>query len=88
MVIKSVYFVQPYQVGTKTRRSLALIIPAGIVRRYGIDISTGFQISVDEKTKRILMRSITPLGLREREKIAGLADESSHTTSQQAAGAQ
>lgn len=38
------HFVQPYLVGSKSSKSLAVVIPSSLVRRYKIDPSTGFVV--------------------------------------------
>lgn len=57
-MVKNLYVVQPYEVGTKERKSLAIIIPAKITREYHIDTSTILALGVDEKTKRITLREV------------------------------
>ena len=42
-MIKS-HFVQPYLVGSKSSKSLAVVIPSSLVRKYKINPSTGFLI--------------------------------------------
>lgn len=50
MLQRNVHFVQPYYVGTKDRKSLAVIIPSQIVKDQNIDTSTAFAIRVaDDK---------------------------------------
>jgi hypothetical protein len=83
MELRNAYFVQPYHVGTKKRQSLAIIIPAGIARKYNVSTSTGFEIRVDKKTKTILMHSIAPSLINERQKIAKPAGESFQAADQQ-----
>jgi antitoxin component of MazEF toxin-antitoxin module len=55
--MKSVYALQPYQVGSKDGKSLALIIPAKVAKQYNIDESTVFTLRVDEDTKRIMLQT-------------------------------
>ena len=55
---KNVYVVQPYEVGTMDRKSLAIIIPAKITREHHINTSTIFALGVDEKTTRITLREV------------------------------
>ncbi len=38
------HFVQPYWVGSRISKSLAVVIPSSLVRRYNINPSTGFVI--------------------------------------------
>ncbi|MGD9533436.1 MAG: hypothetical protein AB7V56_06675 [Candidatus Nitrosocosmicus sp.] len=42
------YLLQPYEVGAKNAKSLALVIPSAIVKRYQINTSTGFVLKYDE----------------------------------------
>jgi bifunctional DNA-binding transcriptional regulator/antitoxin component of YhaV-PrlF toxin-antitoxin module len=57
-MLKNMYVVQPYQVGTKERKSLAIIIPAKITREYNINTSTILALGIDEKKKRITLREV------------------------------
>lgn len=56
-IMKSIYLIQPYQLGGKYK-SLALIIPADIVRECNINKSTGFSLRVDKETKKIVLNTI------------------------------
>ena len=56
--MKAIYALQPYQVGSKDRKSLALIIPAKVAKRYNVDVSTVFTLQVDEAKKRILLQTL------------------------------
>ena len=56
-IMKSVYLIQPYQLGGKYK-SLALIIPADIVRECNINKSTGFVLRVDKETKKVVLNTI------------------------------
>lgn len=46
--IKDEYLVQPYPVGPKNFKSLAIIIPSPIVKKFSINSSTGFVMRYDE----------------------------------------
>jgi hypothetical protein len=46
-LIKDQYLVQPYEVGSKKYKSLAVIIPSKIVNELGMDRSTGFILKSD-----------------------------------------
>jgi hypothetical protein len=59
-VQKSFFAVQGFKIGSKDRKSLALIIPAGIVREGAFSPSTIFAVSFDHKTKRILLEPLEP----------------------------
>lgn len=56
-IMKSIYLLQPYQLGGKYK-SLALIIPADIVRECNLNNSTGFSLRVDKETKKIVLNTI------------------------------
>jgi hypothetical protein len=44
---KKIYAVQPYQVGPKHNKSLAVIIPSKLAKEYGVDTSTIFATYAD-----------------------------------------
>jgi hypothetical protein len=56
--MKSFYALQPYQVGSKDRKSLAVIIPAKVTKQYNIDKSTVFALQIDEYKKRLILQMI------------------------------
>lgn len=56
--MKSLYALQPYYIGSKYGKSLALIILAKVARRYNIDASTVFTLQVDEDKKRLMLQTI------------------------------
>lgn len=58
MVIKNVYVVQPYEVGNRERKSLAIIIPAKIAREYDVNKSTILALSINEKGERITLQKV------------------------------
>ncbi|CAN5625402.1 hypothetical protein BH23THE1_BH23THE1_27520 [soil metagenome] len=45
--IKDEYLVQPYPVGPKNSKSMAIIIPSPIVKKFSINPSTGFVMKYD-----------------------------------------
>jgi antitoxin component of MazEF toxin-antitoxin module len=53
MLDRNIHVVQPYWVGTKNSKSLALIIPAQIAKEQSLNASTIFALRVDD-TKIIL----------------------------------
>jgi hypothetical protein len=56
---KNFYVVQPYKVGTRSGKSLAMIIPAGFAKEHHIDVSTIFVIKrVEDKTGNIVFQRI------------------------------
>jgi hypothetical protein len=78
--MKSVYALQPYQVGSKQSKSLALVIPSKVAKEYHIDISTVFALRTDWKTKKITLESIK--GLDEQKNMIP-TEESFQASSQQ-----
>jgi antitoxin component of MazEF toxin-antitoxin module len=56
--MKSQYALQPYQVGSKDRKSLAVIIPVEVTKHYNIDKSTVFTLQVDDDKKRLMLQMI------------------------------
>ncbi len=79
MIEKDVYIVQPYKVGTKVNTSLAMIIPAKIVKKHNIDPSTIFVIRTDEETERkIILERIDIPSQRGRVVSVGESSEASN----------
>lgn len=68
MFRKNIYVVQPYQVGNKDRKSLAIIIPSQIAKEYRFDASTIFALRVDD-LKRITLQSVWALTDAEKQEI-------------------
>jgi hypothetical protein len=56
--MKDFYLLQPYRVGAKNYKSLALCLPAEVVREAKITTSTGFALRIDKSTKRVKLDSI------------------------------
>ena len=56
--MKSVYIIQPYMVGSKNSKSLAIIIPSEIKKKFDIDISTPFVVYPDSKSKKVTVQNI------------------------------
>jgi hypothetical protein len=69
MTRKNIYVVQPYQVGNKDRKSLAIIIPTQIAKEYSFDTSTIFALKVDNM-RRLTLQNV------------GVADEEQPTNMQ------
>lgn len=73
LFMKEVYVLQPYEVGSKYNKSLALVIPAKVVKRYKINPSTVIALTAIEtaieKDGLILLRTrndiATSLGMEE-----------------------
>ena len=61
--MRNLYVIQPYVVGSKNSRSLALVIPASIVKEYQIDTSTVFALKPKVDTRTITLYQTTyPIG--------------------------
>jgi hypothetical protein len=58
MLFNKRYAIQPYHVGGKDKKSLALVVPSKIVQAFQIDISTIFEMVVDEKNKSLHLQMI------------------------------
>jgi hypothetical protein len=58
MLSKITYAVQPYQVGHKDRKSLAIIIPAKVTKECNINPSTIFAIQIDQQRNSIMLQRI------------------------------
>lgn len=59
--MKNVYALQPYEVGSKNRKSLAIVIPAKIVRKYRIDTSTVFVLNGNENGRKLILQTVQAL---------------------------
>lgn len=60
-MLKSLYALQPYKVGSKHSKSLVVCIPAKIAKECNIDTSTVFALQVDEKTKQVTLHTVDQL---------------------------
>jgi hypothetical protein len=58
MYCRDVYVIQPYRVGTKDRKSLAIVIPAQVVKEYSFNTSTVFALNVDKGNSKITLRKV------------------------------
>ncbi len=58
MLGRYIHAVQPYWVGTKDRKSLALIIPAQIAKEQELSASTIFALRIDD-TKKIILQVVS-----------------------------
>ena len=54
---KILHTLQPYRVGSKNG-SLAIVIPAKVVKKFSIDTSTIFAMEIDEYSRTIVLRII------------------------------
>jgi hypothetical protein len=57
-MLKSIYALQPYQVGSKHGKSLVICIPSRIAKECHIDTSTIFALRIDEKNKRLTLQTM------------------------------
>ena len=62
--MKDVYIVQPYKVGSSKGKSLAIIVPAELVKEYKIGISTILALSPDYGREKITIQTITRISDR------------------------
>jgi hypothetical protein len=60
--MKTVYAIQPYHVGSKNAKSLALVIPAKIAKKYQIYTSTIFALKGNDTTRSITLQTVNGLG--------------------------
>ena len=58
MLSKTVYAVQPYQVGNKNKKSLVVVIPAKVTKECKINPSTIFAIHVDSQKRSITLNML------------------------------
>jgi antitoxin component of MazEF toxin-antitoxin module len=55
---KKMYAVQPYQVGPKNKKSLAVVIPSKLAKEFGVDTSTIFATYVDKSDNTISLQMV------------------------------
>ena len=82
-MLKTLYAIQPYQVGSKRGKSLVLSIPAKIAKEWHIDTSTVFVLRTNEKNKTLTLQNISTAS-KEKQSLMIPAGESLAATSQQA----
>ena len=70
--IKSLHILQPYAVGSKNAKSLAIVLSAKIVRKNNINVSTVFALRADEKTRRITLQALNEIIEKEENADEGL----------------
>jgi len=58
MITRNVYVIQPYEVGTKERKSLAIIIPAQVAREYEVSKSTILALRINEKGRNFTLQKV------------------------------
>jgi hypothetical protein len=76
------YVVQPYEVGTKERKSLAIIIPAKVARECSVNTSTAFFIHIDRTNNRITLEAVNLTKNVDKENKLIPVDEGFQTPSQ------
>lgn len=86
--MKSTYVIQPYLVGSKAGKSLALIIPASVAKEYDINPSTVFALHLNANTKRIQLQQTGYQEKGEDQKELKPAEQGLGTSTQQAFRAQ
>jgi hypothetical protein len=59
--VKTIYMVQPYRVGSKHGKSLVIVIPAKVVKKYSINTSTIFALTGDDNTKTITLQNVSKM---------------------------
>jgi antitoxin component of MazEF toxin-antitoxin module len=57
-ISKKSYAIQPYLVGPKQKKSLAVIIPSKLAKEFGVNTSTIFATYVDKNDNTISLRMI------------------------------
>jgi hypothetical protein len=68
---RRIYATQPYAVGSKAGKSLAVIIPAKIARQCDITTDTVFSVKADTRTKAVTLQTIKLLENGDENKKAG-----------------
>ena len=61
IMLKSIYALQPYHVGSKHSKSLVICIPSKVAKEYNISTSTVFALQADHKTKKIRLQTLSEL---------------------------
>ena len=60
-MLKSVYALQPYYVGSKNSKSLVICIPSKVAKEYNLDTSTIFVLQIDQKINKIQSQTLSEL---------------------------
>lgn len=55
---KHLYAVQPYHVGSKDGKSLAIVIPADLTRKYDINTDTIFAVMDNDKKRIVTLQMV------------------------------
>lgn len=77
MVYKGTYVVQPYEVGSKPKKSLAIVIPAKVAKENHIDKSSIFALSINQDTKGIMLQNLDGI-IEEKIRPAGKSFQASN----------
>lgn len=80
--MKEVYVIQPYLVGSKHAKSLAVIIPAQVAKQYNISTETAFALRTKSHTRQITLQILEEM-MESCENMMP-ADKSFEASSQQA----
>ena len=83
MTKKRIYAFQPYEVGNKNAKSLAVVIPSEVAKENNVNTSTIFTLLVDSKTKKVILQTIDKISEPHRGDAVP-AGESLEASSQQA----
>jgi hypothetical protein len=59
IMLKSIYALQPYHVGSKHSKSLVICIPSKVAKEYNIGTSTIFALQVNMRTREIRLHTLT-----------------------------
>jgi antitoxin component of MazEF toxin-antitoxin module len=58
MVYKNTYVIQPYEVGSKPKKSLAIVIPANVAKELRLDKSTIFALRINDDMDEIVLQNL------------------------------
>jgi antitoxin component of MazEF toxin-antitoxin module len=83
MVIRLTHVVQPYWVGTKDRKSLAMIIPAQIVKEQNLNTSTILAMRVVDSAEIILKVIDTKYENKEESMVIAAGKSLEHSSQQE-----
>jgi len=64
---KHLYAVQPYHVGSKYGRSLAIVIPANLARKYDMNTDTIFAVKDNDKKRIVTLQMVKSSQMNEGE---------------------
>jgi len=55
---RNVFALQPYYVGSKHWKSLAIVIPSSVAKKYNINPSTIFTLKIDDDNIMITLKNV------------------------------